>query len=123
MDAINSGGTPYASNVQMGDTKEPNFDWVWGQHAPMELPNGDILIFDNGFNRQFGNGGAYSRAVAYKVDETNMTVQQTWRYGENRGTETFSTIISDVDYLTQTGHYLFTPALLMYNGISICPHH
>lgn len=115
--AVDANGAPYESNVQQGNSKSTGFDWPWGQHAPMELPNGDIMVFDNGFNRQYGNAGTgYSRAVVYKVDEANMTVREVWSYGENRGGETFSSIISDVDHLPETGHVLYTPGIINENG-------
>jgi len=110
--AVNGSGTPYDSLIQNGTQNDPDFDWTWGQHAPLILPNGNLLVFDNGFNRQFGNASAdYSRAVEYEIDENQKTVEQIWAYGESRGGETFSSIISDVDYLPETGNVLFAPGI------------
>ena len=38
-----------------------------------------------------------------------MTVRQIWEYGSNRGEESYSSIISDVDDLPQTGNRLIMP--------------
>jgi arylsulfate sulfotransferase len=112
--AVDAAGSPYAQDIQDGDIADAGFDWTWGQHAPVLKDNGNILIFDNGFNRQFGAAsGAYSRAVEYKIDENNLTVQQVWEYGTDRGTETFSAIISDVDIMPNTKNILFTPGIVV----------
>ena len=108
--AINQSGVPYDSLVQIGEQKQPDFDWTWGQHAPLVLPNKNILVFDNGFNRQYMMA-SYSRAVEYEIDEVNKTVKQVWTYGESRGVETLSTIISDVDLLPKTNNILFAPGI------------
>ena len=61
------------------------FDWCWGQHACMLLPNGNISCLTNGFNRQFINGvPSYSRGVEYRINEENMTVQEIWQHGKER---------------------------------------
>jgi len=109
--AVNASGSAYDSLIQDGSDKASDFDWVWGQHAPMTLPNGNLLVFDNGFNRNFSGNDEYSRAVEYKVNEQNKTIEQVWSYGESRGVETLSTIISDVDYLPNTGNVLFCPGI------------
>ena len=114
--AVDGNGTPYSNDIQNGDANDPNFDWPWGQHAPVVLPNGNIAIFDNGCNRTFTRPTPmvmpnYSRYVEYKVNESNMTIQQVHEYGSARGTETFSWIISDVDYLPNTGNVLFLPGV------------
>lgn len=99
-------------DVILGKRSGDDFDWPWGPHSPMAMPNGNILVFDNGYNRYFMNNTSnekedYSRVVEYKVDEKNMTVQQVWSYGENRGKETFSRALGGVQYLTETGNVLF----------------
>jgi arylsulfate sulfotransferase len=110
--AIASDETPYPREVQLGLANVEGgaaFDWPWGQHAPKLLPNGDILLFDNGFNRQFkGSKSGFSRAVEYRVDEKARTVRQVWQYGADRGDDFFSTIISDVDVLAWTKNRLVT---------------
>ncbi len=111
--AVDAQGTPYPESVQQGAESASDFDWTWGQHAPMLLPNGHLFVFDNGFRRHFITNGptSYSRGAEYAIDETAMTVQQVWEYGKERGNEYFSPIISDVDYLPTTGNRLIMPGI------------
>ncbi len=113
---LNSDGQPILDvSVLDGDANHPDFEWNWYQHAPLIHPNGDILLFDNGDNRNFV-GGTYSRAVQYRVNEQNMTIQQVWQYGKERDEETYSRIVSDVDYLAADDHILFSPGAVVRNG-------
>lgn len=76
------------------------------QHAPMRLPNGNILLFDNGNYRNFYNGPVapdYSRAVEYKINKSEMTVQLVWEFTYNE--QLFTTATGDVDLL-DNGHRL-----------------
>jgi len=80
-----------------------------GQHAVMEMPDQDgndstldIMLFDN--NNILTRGDEeisedYSRAVQYRVDQENLTVEEIWSYGEERGEELYTAIVSDADYL------------------------
>ncbi|WP_316750943.1 aryl-sulfate sulfotransferase [Pedobacter gandavensis] len=102
--------------VISGELAHPDFDWSWGMHTPVWMPNGNILVFDNGYNRHFqnqtlGSSSGYSRIVEYKVDEAKRTVQQVWAYGESRGEKGFSAALSGVQYLPKTGHVMFCPGM------------
>ena len=98
------------TNVLLGYTNAPDFEWNWYQHAPLLMPNGDVMVFDNGGdNRNFSGSGQYSRAVEYKIDKVNKTVMQVWEYGKERGAATFSHIVSDVDFLSGNNHVIFSP--------------
>ncbi|MCX2451124.1 aryl-sulfate sulfotransferase [Pedobacter sp. PLR] len=102
--------------VISGAVAHPDFDWSWGPHTPVLMPDGNILVFDNGYNRHFnnttlGSTGGYSRIVEYKVDEVKRTVQQVWAYGESRGAKGFSAALSGVQYLPKTGHVMFCPGM------------
>lgn len=110
--AVGAGGTPLPGAVQQGDEDAPDFSWGWGQHAPLILPNGNIFIFDNGLFRNFSTSTQLSRGVEYTIDEANMTVRQVWQYGKERGPEFYSPIISDVDYLPETGNRLISPGIV-----------
>ncbi len=113
--AVDGSGQPYPAAVQEGTTLHPDFDWSWGQHTPMLLDNGNIFVYDNGFNRTFiPQNPTYSRAVEYRVNADQMTVQQSWQYGESRGTELYSPIISDVDVLSNDNR-------MMTSGIMFDP--
>ena len=110
--ALDENGTPYAGDIQEGITDTPEFDWSWGQHAAMILPNRNIFIFDNGLNRFYSNSSPdYSRGVEYEVNTQDMTVKQVWQYGKERGEDFYGHIISDVDYLPQTGNRLIMPGV------------
>lgn len=101
-----------------GLINHPSFEWIWYQHAPKLMPNGNILLFDNGDNRNYNGNGpeSYSRAVEYAIDEENMTVKQMWQYGKQRGSATFSRIVSDVDYYPATNSVVFTPGACVNGG-------
>ena len=87
------------------------FEYPTSQHAAMQTPEGDLMLFDNrNFEEQNEDGTLnqellYSRAVRYEINEEDMTVRQVWQYGKERGAEIFSSFISDVDYLGED-HYL-----------------
>ena len=102
--------------VLNGDANHPDFEWNWFQHAPLNKPDGNIILFDNGATRNFNPAAPerYSRAVEYRIDPEAMTVQQIWAYGKERGIETFSSIVSDVDFLSN-GNVLFCPGFSVLN--------
>ncbi len=110
--AIDSEALSYSGNVQLGVESSDDFDFTWGTHAPILLPNGNLMAFDNGFYRNFGEGDAYSRAVEYKINGNNMTVEQIWQYGKERGIEFYSAIASDVDYLPSKDNVLVTSGFI-----------
>ncbi|MDX1745531.1 MAG: aryl-sulfate sulfotransferase, partial [Halobacteriales archaeon] len=105
-------------DVLSGEANHPDFEWNWYQHAPLLMPDGNILLFDNGDNRNYRGEGPYSRAVEYDIDETAMTVRQEWSYGKERGGETYSRIVSDVDYAAGTDHVFFSPGAVDFGGTS-----
>ena len=113
---VDSEGKPYSKNVQDGYESPSDFDFPWGQHAPEVLPNGNVILFDNGYMRNFEPKVNYSRAVEYEVNKENLTVQQKWQYGKERGSEFFSLLISDVDYLPETKNLLVTSGFIYHNG-------
>ena len=88
-----------------------DFEWQWSQHAAMITPEGYVFIFDNGNNKSkikdeyVPATSSYSRGVMYKIDTTNMTIEQVWQYGKERGSSYYSPYISDVDYI-DNNHYI-----------------
>jgi arylsulfate sulfotransferase len=93
-----------------GNINHTDFEWCWYQHAPLLMPNGNVMLFDNGWNnRNFSGSGQYSRAVEYAINSTNKTVKQIWEYGKSNGVSTLSPIVSDVDYLVASNHVIFSP--------------
>ena len=99
-----------------GSQSHPDFDWNWYQHAHMLHENGNLMLFDNGDRRNWGNGAEFSRAVEYIIDQEAMTVQQIWEFGRNYP-HSYSPIISDVDHLEDSDHILYSPGHIV-NGPS-----
>lgn len=112
---LHADGTPVADEaVISGEKNIDDFAWPFGTHDVMSLPNGHILMFDNGYGRNFKyltatSTNTYSRAVEYEVDEKNMTVRQVWEYGRELGIDGYSSTRSSVQYLPETGNRLFCP--------------
>jgi arylsulfate sulfotransferase len=108
--AVNESGAPYGQSVQLGDeaagdSSDPEFDWPFGQHSPSLLPNGDLLVFDNGCRRHFGSPyDSYSRAVVYRIDEAAMTVRQIAQFALSRYESSF--YVSNNHQLPATGNIL-----------------
>ena len=118
LEPLDGDGLPITDPAVLdGTTNHPDFEWAWYQHAPELMPDGTLLVFDNGDNRNYADQPLYSRAVAFRVDPIAMTVQQTWQYGKERGGETFSRIVSDVDHLAGDDHLLFMPGAVSYAGV------
>ena len=55
-------------------------DQFYGQHTASELPNGNILVFDNGYGRPDSEGGEYSRVLELRLDSNNNTAVKVWEY-------------------------------------------
>lgn len=91
---------------------EGGFDWTWTQHTAFVIPEKSkghirhISVFDNGDSRGMEQPAfaslKYSRAVEYVVDEKNMTVQQIWEFGKERGFEWYSPVTSVTEYQPKT---------------------
>jgi len=106
--AVDAAGTPYPGEPFQDDGAPFSpFDWPWGQHSPLLLPNGDVLLFDNGFERNYLLiAPFYSRAVEYQVDETYKKIQQLWEYGMERGEPFYSPFFGSVQNLDATANRL-----------------
>jgi len=107
------------------------FEWSYGQHAPELTPQGTLLLFDDGecraspFDPAVPSTQNYSRAVEYRIDETNMTIAQVWDSydsGQGGGDRIYSTIMGNADWLPQMGNVLTTFAFVNYtNGTLLLP--
>ncbi len=111
--AVDASGAPYSEEVQRGNQAEgddsaPEFDWPFGQHSPALLPNGDLLLFDNGCSRHWGSPySSYSRAVVYRIDEAAMTIRQIAQFVLDRSESSF--FVSNTHQLQLTGNILIQP--------------
>lgn len=82
-----------------------DFEYTYAQHSAIITSNDTIMIFDNGNNRADENGDSleysqlYSRVVEYKIDTTNMSVEQIFSYGEELGHDYYCFYISNVEQL------------------------
>ena len=99
-----------------------NFEWQWSQHAAMVTPEGYIFILDNGNNKSKNADSyvpasqSYTRGVMYKIDTDNMTIEQVWQYGKERGSEFYSPYISDVDYLGENHYIVHSGGIVSVDG-------
>ena len=55
-------------------------DRFYGQHTASEMPNGNILVFDNGQGRPEEEGGGYSRALELTLNTYDLTAIKVWEY-------------------------------------------
>ena len=102
-----------------------NFDWQYEQHACVVLPDGDIMLFDNGHFRskdpekRILNADNFSRGVRYRIDTEKMEIEQVWQYGKERGSEFFSPYICNVEYYDE-GHYMVHSGGIGYEDGKTC---
>lgn len=100
-------------NAACTDTE---FDWSFTQHTAWVSERGEnkgqyttISVFDNGDGRGFEQPAMpqdkWSRAVEYRIDEKNLTVQQTWQFGKERGWDWYSPVTSNVKWDAEKGTY------------------
>jgi len=96
------------------------------QHAVEELPDQDddpdtmdIMLFDNNKRITRGNeetSEEYSRAVQYRVNEVEGTVEEIDSYGEERGTSFYSSVVGDADFQPDTENVLITSGRIENEG-------
>jgi arylsulfate sulfotransferase len=84
--------------VLAGTENHPDFEWNWGQHASHKIENGHLILYDNGYNRNFGLSDEYSRIVEYEINESELTIKQVWSFGKQFGSSLYSTVGSNVEY-------------------------
>ena len=97
------------------------FEWQYEQHACVITPDGDVMCFDN---HHYGSKlkeeyrtakDSYSRGVRYKINTEEMTIEQVWQYGKERGAEFFSPYICNVEYYNED-HYMIHSGGISYVG-------
>lgn len=97
-----------------------DLDWQYHQHSPTYLPNGNLLVHDNGnfrasaFNSPVAESQNYTRSVEYAIDEENMEVSQVWEYGPDAEDVIYSRSRGDSDWMPLTDNVLTTFAHVAY---------
>lgn len=103
-------------DCQGASCNNTEFDWSFTQHTAWISERGandgtyaTISVFDNGDGRNFEQPAIsqdkWSRAVEYRINEKNMTVEQTWQFGKERGWDWYSAVTSNVKYDPEKGTY------------------
>ncbi|MDA0241215.1 MAG: aryl-sulfate sulfotransferase [Proteobacteria bacterium] len=96
--------------------------WHWHPHDPSILADGSIMLFDNDESGTFPPtpkkpiDDCVSRAVAYRVDQEAMTVEQVWSFGSQEAETPYSMYISGAVELPSTGNIFVT-----FGGITLSP--
>ncbi|MEM9658115.1 MAG: aryl-sulfate sulfotransferase, partial [Planctomycetota bacterium] len=112
---------PYLLTPIGGD----DFEWPFHTHSPQILPDDPsaphglddldkltLLIHDNGNNRAIPFDPAlpdeenYTRAVEYRINEQDMTIEQTWAYGKDAEQILYSPTAGDADWMPVTNNVL-----------------
>ena len=95
----------------------PGCELPLGQHSPVALEKGRMLVLDNGYDgyerldNQDGlisGGKGYSRLVVYRIDEQSMTAEQEFEYGRKQKRELFSRFAGSAGYDEKTDTYYGT---------------
>jgi len=74
-------GIDWKLGGQGSDFTFPNpSDEFYHEHDATMLPNGNILLFDNGNTRPADQGGEYSRAEELKLDFNTMQATKVWEF-------------------------------------------
>jgi hypothetical protein len=104
-----------------------DFAWPYHMHAPEVTPSGTLLMFDNGNNRASPFTGQpvtpadanSSRAVEYRIDDENMTIEQVWEWGLAQGGESlYAAFVGDADRTVLSNNTLITfGGLCTENGV------
>lgn len=114
--------TPVDSDGNVIDDVTANQEfWNWGQHSvtipadqPVEENLADYIIFNNGNYRSYDESLAqpaatnYSQCSRYRVDSSAMTIQKIWTFGQELGSEHYSSFVGsvrdhDTTYVVNTG--------------------
>ena len=96
-----------------GDFALEEGEWFLHQHSPQLLPDGSILLYDNG-NQRPGTSLTdpqnlpYSRAARYTVDVDTMTATQVWEHRlDTPDMAVYAPFVGDADHLAG-GNVLIT---------------
>ncbi|MFT4626833.1 MAG: arylsulfate sulfotransferase [Myxococcota bacterium] len=100
----------------------PGMPWPFHMHAPVRLPDGGLLLFDNGNGQATPYapepaGAELSRVVAYDLDPAAGTVRERWAVGDTGTGWLFSDAVGDADWLPGTGNVLAVYGRLEGEGV------
>ena len=115
--------TNFSDEYQKYFFKLKKGEWQWSQHAAMITPEGYVFLFDNGNNKSKNKDeyvkaeNSYSRGVMYKIDTKNMSAEEVFEYGKERGSEFYSPYISDVDYLDDDHYIIHSGGISYKDGV------
>lgn len=90
------------------------FFFPFHAHAPMLLPSGHLMLYDNGnyraspFSPMQPAAENFSRAVEYAIDQQSMEVKLVWEYGEFAKPRYFCGALGDADLLSGKDNVLIT---------------
>ena len=63
---------------------EKDLDMFYQPHAALQLPNGDLMLIDDGADRvgctKDVTGGCFSRAICYQLDPATRKVSVKWQF-------------------------------------------
>jgi arylsulfate sulfotransferase len=92
-----------------------DFEWPYHTHSPMLLPNGNLMVHDNGnfrarpFDPLQQPADSYTRGgVEFAINEETMEVSQVWQYGKDAEEILYTPIVGDADWQPQTDNVLMT---------------
>lgn len=78
----------------------PDQGWTYAQHMP-RLTDEGFIVYDNGNSRP---GDDYTRAVEFRIDTANMTVEKIWSYDFSNAARTMGSVYVYDDNTVQIGH-------------------
>lgn len=99
-----------------------DFEWQWSQHSATVTPEGYIFLLDNGNNKSkikdnyVPANESYTRGVMYDIDRDNMTIEQIWEHGKERGSDFYSPYVSDVDYIDKDHVLIHSGGIVFEDG-------
>ncbi|MFP5528274.1 aryl-sulfate sulfotransferase [Peptococcus simiae] len=115
---------PESHQPYLFSLKDPKAQWHYEQHAVSLLPNGDVLLFDNGTYRSKGKDQGqrtkpennFSRGLVYHLDKSKMEASQVWEYGKELGSSFYSPYISNATYYADNHFLVHSGGIGTYKG-------
>ncbi|MDK6688152.1 MULTISPECIES: aryl-sulfate sulfotransferase [Aerococcus] len=101
--------------------KYSSFNYTYGQHSARIMDNGWLCCFDNHY---FGKDSpdyvpakdSYSRAVCFKINLQDNSVEETFSFGEKYYSDLFSSYISNITPYSPSNYLVHFGGLSFENG-------